>query len=401
MSTIINHTQLMELTNNIFVQVSILLAVIVLIAAFNMKVHNGRMRYFLASISFALGGLMLQIGGYSKYAYAMFALTAPVFSLYFLETEKTEGGEKWDGFFWMTLQSLAVLLIIIMVLFTGRGNLAFLIQYSIIITMLLISSKDLKASLSFLIGTVFPVTACLVGVVNGEIKVMGFGIVMLLMIVFFGYQFDMERELMSNQIELSENKVALLMEQIHPHFIYNSLQQIALLSDESPEQVKPAIFSFSSYLRKNFEALTNEKMIPFLTEMEHVDAYVALSQVLPSRKFDLVKDFQVTDFYIPALTVQPLVENAIYYGIGMSEDGNVIRLETRLEGGYIIVRVRDDGRGKQTSLPTQNKHKSVGTKNVITRLKILCDGEFILNKSPDGSEAIIKIPEFKACKATK
>ncbi len=401
MSTIINHTQLMELTNNIFVQMSILLAVIVLIAAFNMKVHNGRMRYFLASISFALGGLMLQIGGYSKYAYAMFSLVAPVFSLYFLETEKTEGEERWDGFFWMTLQSLAVLLVIIMVLFTGRGNLAFLIQYSIIITMLLISSKDLKASLSFLMGNIFPVTACLVGVVNSEIKVMGFGIVMLLMIVFFGYQFDMERELMSNQIELSENKVALLMEQIHPHFIYNSLQQIALLSDESPEQVKPAIFSFSSYLRKNFEALTNEKMIPFLTEMEHVDAYVALSQVLPSRKFDLVKDFQVTDFYIPALTVQPLVENAIYYGIGMSEDGNVIRLETRLEGGYIIVRVRDDGRGKQTSLPTQNKHKSVGTKNVITRLKILCDGEFILNKSPDGSEAIIKIPEFKACKATK
>ena len=401
MSTIINHTQLMELTNNIFVQMSILLAVIVLIAAFNMKVHNGRMRYFLASISFALGGLMLQIGGYSKYAYAMFSLVAPVFSLYFLETEKTEGDERWDGFFWMTLQSLAVLLVIIMVLFTGRGNLAFLIQYSIIITMLLISSKDLKASISFLMGTIFPVTVCLVGVVNSEIKVMGFGIVMLLMIVFFGYQFDMERELMSNQIELSENKVALLMEQIHPHFIYNSLQQIALLSDESPEQVKPAIFSFSSYLRKNFEALTNEKMIPFLTEMEHVDAYVALSQVLPSRKFDLVKDFQVTDFYIPALTVQPLVENAIYYGIGMSEDGNVIRLETRLEGGYIIVRVRDDGRGKQTSLPTQNKHKSVGTKNVITRLKILCDGEFILNKSPDGSEAIIKIPEFKACKPTK
>lgn len=401
MSTIINHTQLMELTNNIFVQMSILLAVIVLIAAFNMKVHNGRMRYFLASISFTLGGLMLQIGGYSKYAYAMFSLAAPVFSLYFLETEKTEGEEKWDGFFWMTLQSLTVLLVIIMVLFTGRGNLAFLIQYSIIITMLLISSKDLKASLSFLIGTIFPITACLVGVVNGEVKVMGFGIVMLLMIVFFGYQFDMERELMSNQIELSENKVALLMEQIHPHFIYNSLQQIALLSDESPEQVKPAIFSFSSYLRKNFEALTNEKMIPFLTEMEHVDAYVALSQVLPSRKFDLVKDFQVTDFYIPALTVQPLVENAIYYGIGMSEDGNVIRLETRLEGGYIVVRVCDDGRGKQTSLPTQNKHKSVGTKNVITRLKILCDGEFILNKSPDGSEAIIKIPEFKARKATK
>ena len=387
---------LIEMTNKTCVLVSILLAGVVFVVAYNMKTHYKRMRYFLASVAFTLGGLMLQIGDYQKYAYAMYSLVAPVFSLYFIETERDSEGQEWDGFFWMSLQSLAEILSIITAIFTTRGNYGLLIQYLVVIVMLFISSKDLKSSLSFFLGSIFPVTTCLVGFANNKIMMMGFGIVMLQLIVFFGYQYDMERELMKNQIELSENKVALLMEQIHPHFIYNALQQIALLCDEDPGSVKSSIFSFSAYLRKNLEALTNEKMIPFLIEMEHVDAYVELSKILPSRKFDIVKDFQVTDFNIPALTVQPLVENAIYYGIGMSEDGNAIRLETREEGGYIIIRVTDDGHGRKSSIPTQKKHKSVGMNNVITRLKILCDGEFVLNKSEEGSEAVIKIPEYRA-----
>ena len=160
--------------------------------------------------------------------------------------------------------------------------------------------------------------------------------------------------------------------------------------------MKPAILNFSQYLRKNFEALTNEKMIPFSQEMEHVDAYVNLSKVLPSRNFEIEKNFEITDFKIPALTVQPLVENAIYYGIGMSEAGDVIRIETKEEGGYVLVKVIDDGHGKQTELSTQKKHKSVGTANVKTRLKILCEGEMTLNRSDEGTEAVIKIPAAKA-----
>ena len=80
----------------------------------------------------------------------------------------------------------------------------------------------------------------------------------------------------------------------------------------------------------------------------------------------------------------------------MSEAGDIIRIETKEEGGYVFVKVIDDGHGKQTELSTQKKHKSVGTANVKTRLKILCDGEMILNKSDEGTEAIIKIPASRA-----
>ncbi|MCR5105402.1 MAG: histidine kinase [Eubacterium sp.] len=383
-----------EMINQSSVLISMVLMILVLIVAFQIKIRNQRIRYFLVSIAINLGGMMFQLAGYMSNAYAFYSLVMPAFTLYFLETERDEG-EGWDGVFWMSFQTLASVLIIIMVVASGGTfliGISFLFQYVAVLFMLLISSKKISACIGFMIGIVFPISASYAGMIVRGLYTHGFGLTMLLLIVLFGYQSDMEQELLSKRVELSENKVSLLMEQIHPHFIYNALQQIALLSDEDATKVKPAILSFSAYLRKNFEALTNEKMIPFEVEMEHVDAYVELSQVLPSRHFVLKKDFHITDFYIPALTIQPLVENAIYYGIGMSEEGDEIRLETKEENGFVVITVSDDGHGGKTELPTQKKHKSVGTKNVKTRLALLCEGELSIEKSENGTSSIIKIP---------
>ncbi len=391
------------IANLICIFVSMILGTVVLLTAIQIKIHNSRMAWFIASICIVMGGLMFQLSNTQVYSRLFYSMVPPLFGLYFIETEREEG-QKWDGAFWTTILSLIAILVLIFVIFNGNDffvYLAFLVQYLVLIVMLTFSSKKLSASVNFLLATIFPVIAALIGMADPELHFMGLGIIMLLLIIFFGYQMDMERALLNKQVELSENKVSLLMDQIHPHFIYNALQQIALLCDEDAEKVKPAIFNFSAYLRKNFEALTNEKMIPFEQEMQHVDAYVALSQILPSRKFNVKKDFQVTDFYLPALVIQPLVENAIYYGIGMSTEGDDILIQTKEENGYIVIRVVDDGHGKQTELTTQKKHKSVGTKNVKTRLKILCDGEMSLNKSPEGTEAMIKIPKKKTEKPKK
>ena len=393
-----NLTTVIKLVNDISVLISIVLSIVVFIVAFQIKNRSRRIRYFISCIAISLSGLGFQLAGYPNYGYVIYALAIPMFSLYFMETERDEG-QSWDGTFWMSLQTLVSVMVILMVSFSGSEyliNVSITVQNMLIIVMLLISSKKLGDIMGFLVATLFPICAGLSGIIYNSLRLQGVGLTMMLLIVFFGYQADMERELLDKQVELSENKVSLLMEQIHPHFIYNALQQIALLSDEDATAVKPAIYNFSSYLRKNFEALTNEKMIPFEQEMEHVDAYVSLSKILPSRNFEIKKDFAITDFRIPALTVQPLVENAIYYGIGMSEEGDVIRIETREEKGYIYVNVIDDGHGKQTEIPTQRKHKSVGTKNVKTRLKLLCDGEMTLTKNDDGTVASIKIPAEKA-----
>ena len=398
----------------ITVLLSIVLVLIVITAAIQVRNHNQRMGWFIASVCVIMCGLMSQITAENAYlrtsseygsnyyarSLTFYAVAAPLFTLYFIDTERDEG-KKWDGYFWTMLQTLVSILFVVFVVLTRTEYfvyLAFLVQYAIILAMLLVSSKDIKASLGFIIGICFPIAAALLGMYDSRINVMGAGLILMHLIVFFGYQADMERELMSKRAELSENKLSLLMDQIHPHFIYNSLQQIALLCDEEPESVKPAILNFSGYLRKNLESLTNVEMIPFSREMEHVDMFIALSEILPSRSFVVKRNFEVEDFYIPALTVQPLVENAIKYGIGMSEEGNEILIETKEEGGFINIRVVDNGHGKKTELSTQKKHKSVGTKNVITRLDMRCDGTLAINKLEKGTEAIVKIPAMKAQK---
>lgn len=403
-----NYTEYIAIINLVFILVSMLLAVVVLVVAVQMRSHSRRMGWFITAVLVAVGGLTFQIESvsittkdprlYLLASWVMYAMVAPIFGLYFIETERVEG-QKWDGHFWTLLQSLVAVLVMIFALYGGNFfmlNLVFMMQYMIVMIMLLISSKSIRASIGFLIGACFPIFSALTGVADTRLDTVGFGIIMLLLIVFFGYQVDTERELLVKQTELSENKVSLLMEQIHPHFIYNSLQQIALLCDEDPGSVKNAIFNFSGYLRKNFEALTNEGMIPFSQELEHVDTYIALAEILPSRNFYVEKDFEVTDFYLPALVVQPLVENAILYGIGMSTEGDKIVLSTRIEHGYIVIKVSDDGHGVVTQLPSQKKRKSVGTQNVKTRLKILCQGELSINKTPNGTDAIIRIPEMLA-----
>ncbi|SEF79628.1 Histidine kinase [Eubacterium ruminantium] len=404
--------EMLNMINMILVVTSTIMSLTILFTAIRMKKHNRRMGWFIASLCVVMTGLKSQITsenifhqeimrsdeGYLARSLIFFSLVAPLFCLYFIETEGEQKG-KWDSFFWAMLQTLIAVLIIILVAFKRAQYfiyLGFLVQFIIIIVMLMLSAKDIKESMRFMMGLLFPITATLIGMSNTSVNFMGVGMVMLMLVVFFGYQMDMESELLKNQVELSENKLAVLMEQIHPHFIYNSLQQIALLCDEDSEAVKPAIYNFSSYLRKNFESLTNVGMIPFEREMEHVDMFVALSQILPSRKFEVKKEFGITDFCLPALTLQPLVENAIQYGIAMNTEGDRILIETKAEGGYIIIRVVDDGHGKETKLPTQKKHKSVGTQNVKSRLKVLCDGTLSINRLEQGTEAVIRIPQMKA-----
>ena len=387
--------------------VSALLCIVVMIIAMQLRKHDRRMGWFLITVCVCIGALAYQIAGsrfaksdvniYTVFSYTLYSLVGPLFGLYFIETELEEG-QKWDGHFWTILHSSMAVLVVAAVIFSGtyfQIYMPMVAQYVIVLIMLVISSKSIKASAGFIIGILFPITAALVGASGIGINVVGFGLAMLLLLVFFLYQSDTERELMARQVEVSQNKVSLLMEQIHPHFIYNALQQIALLCDENPKGVKGAILSFSGYLRNNLEALTNETMIPFKKEMDHTNTFIELAKVLPSKNFEVEKDFQIEDFYIPALTTQPLVENAIKYGIGMSEKGDKIYIRTYVEGGYVYISVEDDGHGEKTILPTQKDHISVGTNNVRTRLKILCEGELNIETSEQGTKAVIKIPKEK------
>ncbi len=394
--------------NAIVTMIAVLLIMVLIAVIMQMKSHTKRMGWFLAAVLVVLGGITSDIMGDASSVYDAFNMTnfcyirarifyafmAPLFSLYFIETER-EDGAKWDGQFWFSFNSLIALALILQIMFDENSFicwLLFLLQYVVIIGMLLFSSKSIKNSIGFILGSLFPITVAIVGMTEPGFRLGGMGLVLMLIVVLFIYQADMERELLVRDAELSDSKVSLLMDQIHPHFIYNSLQQIALLCDDDKDAVKPALLNFSGYLRQNLESLTDVKMIPFEKEMEHVDMFIELARISQSKYFEVVKEFETTDFFVPAITVQPLVENAIKYGVGMSTEGSRVVIETKIDSGFIIISVSDDGHGKKTELKSQKDHKSVGTKNVMTRLKLLCDGELSINPGPEGTVSTIKIP---------
>ena len=389
-----------EAVHTITVFSSIFLLFTILIVIMLMKNNSRRMCWFITAVLLVMGGITFELmsGGLlvqdilraSDYcivwAHVLYATVAPVFTLYFLETERDEGKE-WDGRFWVVLQGLIAVLTVAFVLFEGASFLmwmTFLMEYVIIIIMLLLSSKDIRASVGFIIGCLFPIAVCLAGMREVDFNFTGSGMTMLLMVVMFLYQIDVDRELFQRKAALSENKVALMMEQIHPHFIYNSLQQIVLLCDEDAQAVKPALLNFSGYLRKNLESLTSVEMIPFLEEMKHVDMFIELSQITQSRSFQVVENFEVTDFCIPALTLQPLVENAIKYGIGMSTKGDNVVISTKIDKGYYVITIKDDGHGIKTELPTQRNTKVLESRMLRRDLSLCATGNCQLKRRNRG-----------------
>ena len=159
------------IANLICIFVSMILGTVVLLTAIQIKIHNSRMAWFIASICIVMGGLMFQLSNTQVYSRLFYSMVPPLFGLYFIETEREEG-QKWDGAFWTTILSLIAILVLIFVIFNGNDffvYLAFLVQYLVLIVMLTFSSKKLSASVNFLLATIFPVIAALIGMADPEL----------------------------------------------------------------------------------------------------------------------------------------------------------------------------------------------------------------------------------------
>ena len=145
---------------------------------------------------------MFQIGMYPSYGYVAYSLVIPMFTLYFMETER-DNGKTWDSFFWMMLQTLISILVILTVVY-GRSDyliaLSCTLQNLLLIVMLWISSKNLNEIIRFLVATLFPISTALSGMMFKELRIQGIGISLMLLLVFFGYQADMERELLNKKV---------------------------------------------------------------------------------------------------------------------------------------------------------------------------------------------------------
>ena len=201
-----------------------------------------------------------------------------------------------------------------------------------------------------------------------------------------------EQSLNEKEKVLDLRQAKLLSEQMQPHFIFNALMSIQELCYTDGGKAAKCLEDFSGYLRGNIDALTSEDPIPFETELEHIQQYIALERAGSDRAFTVSYDLEITDFLLPALTVQPIVENAVKHGARCRRDGcGTVCLKTEHIGKIIRITVSDNGNGSEIT-ENQRTHRSVGLKNVRTRLQTQCGGEISLTHNKDGSTAIITIP---------
>ena len=203
---------------------------------------------------------------------------------------------------------------------------------------------------------------------------------------------ELETEKRVLNAELAESRISTMMSQIRPHFIYNTLGSIEQLCKLDPPKAGDLVHNFAKYLRGNFGELDNSKPILMSKEMAHVHHYVSIEKV---RFPDMTFTFEMNseNFLIPALTVQPIVENAIKHGLMKLPRGGTIRVVSYETDAAYCISVEDDGVGFDTGVLIDER-AHVGLRNIRERLKVMVNGTLEIESTVGvGTKVLVTIPK--------
>jgi LytS/YehU family sensor histidine kinase len=192
--------------------------------------------------------------------------------------------------------------------------------------------------------------------------------------------------------ELEDSRIAIMLSQIKPHFLYNVLNTIYHLYRKEPEIAQEAVSSFAEYLRCNMLSIEKTESIPFSEEYRHIQTYLSLEQIRFRDKLDVVYDVDVTDFRVPPLTVEPLVENAVKHGVTKKRGGGIVTISTCRTDAGVQITVSDTGVGFDPEHYMEDGKPHVGIRNVRDRLRSMVGGTLSVTSSENGTVAVVTIP---------
>ena len=214
-----------------------------------------------------------------------------------------------------------------------------------------------------------------------------------LLLMFMLFYWEMAKNLVENERELMQSQMSLAISQIQPHFLYNTLSTIAELCRKDSAMAEEVTNRFSLYLRGNLEHMGDSFPVEFSKELKHVQTYLWIEKIRFQEELQVVYDIQTEDFIIPALTVQPLVENAVKHGMMGSENVCTITIRTKcVERGYQVI-IEDDGCGFDPEQVKNDGRKHIGIESVRSRLKFMVGGTLTVKSAiGKGTTVIIEIP---------
>lgn len=265
-----------------------------------------------------------------------------------------------------------------------------------------------KASAQLLTALLPLVLSAVIELINGYVQfckaaiLLGCGLILFFVMVGvytlrrIQQSMENEKRMLAMESELSQSRTAVMLSQIQPHFLYNALNTIMNLCYTDPDAAGRSVANFAKYLRGNLDALTTRRLIPFEQELEHLKHYLGLEQL----RFPDVRvayDLQAGPFVLPPLTLQPLVENAIRYGVTRRAGGGTVTVASRESATHWTVTVQDDGVGFDSALPPADGRNHVGLANTRERLAALCGGTLAVKSAPGaGTTVTVSIPKKEA-----
>ena len=203
-----------------------------------------------------------------------------------------------------------------------------------------------------------------------------------------------------NQREIAHERASVMVLQMRPHFIYNTLMSIHSLCSLDPRQAQQITMDFTNYLRRNFNAVASDSAIPFSSELEHTRAYLAVEQAQFEDMLLVEWDTPFTHFRLPPLTLQPIVENAVKHGMDPDSEPLHISIRTRhtdAGGGgpsAAEIIVEDTGPGFD---PADESVPHIALKNIQQRLEMMCGGSLTIAPRREGGTVVkVTIPDSAA-----
>jgi len=222
----------------------------------------------------------------------------------------------------------------------------------------------------------------------------GMGIIALAHAVFFRREAQ-ERALREAYLEtrLIEAQLKTLQQQLHPHFLFNTLHAVSALMHRDVEAANKVLVGLSDLLRMSLDS-GSQKEWRLSMELQFIDKYMAIEKARFGDR--LTMDFEVEpdtfDAYVPALILQPLVENAIKHGVAPHTAHGHIEIRARKANGVLELSVSDNGPGPVTA--DKVRVGGIGLTNIRGRLNHHFGelGRLYLDRRPDGFSAQVTLP---------
>lgn len=256
------------------------------------------------------------------------------------------------------------------------------------------SALSVQERFGFASYILIPAVADVVQVASFGIALLNPAITVVVLIIFMSIQSERKALLAVRDRELAEMRADVMLSQIQPHFLYNTLTAIRGLCVTDPQEAARVVTDFSAYLRENMASLTSREPISFERELGHVRTYLALEKKRFGSRLRVEYDVRAAAFSLPPLSLQALVENAVRHGVAKREEGGTVRVRAWEEPDAFVVEVEDDGMGFDAAAEPDDGRVHVGVANVRSRVESLCGGALELKSEPGvGTCATLRLPK--------